>query len=161
MKIRINNEYYKYYRKNLDKHSLNRLEFTKAIEFVNFCILEELFNGKEISIPKLGVLRVLEKIRRRPVVDFPTTKKNKQKILDEGGTPYKQWKDEKGNITNNGGEHYLAFYTNDKYYMITLGANNNKLYNEESTRYDFKPVKGAITRLNQEIKQGDLKLLLW
>jgi len=161
MKIRINNEYYNYYRKNSETHSLDRKEFTIAINFLNTTIVDLVLRGKKVNLPNLGTLQVVEKTRRRPMVDFPTTNANKKILLEEGKTIFKQWKDEDGNVVNNNGEHYLTYFDDTSYYHIVLGGNHDKVYNSKGTRYNFKPVKGFIKTLNQEIKEGDLKLLLW
>ena len=80
--------------------------------------------------------------------------KEKQRIIDEGGTPYESIKDENGKVIgDNGGEHYFVYLTDDTYYWLNLG--HDRKLKVGINKYKFIPFRSFNYRRQRKIKENE------
>jgi nucleoid DNA-binding protein len=152
--MEVTREAYKSYKKE-SKNLLSYSKFKTIVEQINIAIIDEVTKGNLVTLTSLGTLKVKKKVRTFVKVDLVATKHKKEQLLKEGKSIYKQWKDEQGNIVNNGGIEYLTYYSNPNYLMFSIEDTNN--YNHlylNGNKYKFTPARGITpfspTRLLKE-----------
>lgn len=161
MSIRRSRELLVKYRKEYKNRTFNtEQEITEITNYINQRVVEEALKNNPVSLTGLGVFRVRKKLRINASIDWGTTNKLKKEILARGGTLYKQW-EEDGKIVNNGGEEYLAYYTDNHYFKFELGVHSNYFYNKDNVSYKFEASRnGARPLLIKAIKTTNLKYIL-
>lgn len=148
-------EIHQNYYKKLRKEPLVLVrDYRKIVNAINKKIKERVLFGESVRLPRLGTLTITKKERNfnKPRLDMGSTMKLKKKLLAEGKTVYKEWKDEDGNKQNNGGEKYFVYYTDDIFYMFNIG-NNRCLKNDKGENWWFYPTSTLQESLAKRLKQ--------
>lgn len=119
----------------------------------------------------LGVLKIKEVLcdtRVKKRVNWGESNKKKQEILSRGGTPFKVTeRDESGKpIADNGGEHWIIFWTITRDYLWHWSKNRNIVHNSayyrfDPTLYNNTSKGGTIGNVNKlaHLKQTNSPLL--
>lgn len=92
------------------------------------CTIKVIENKRKISINEKGNIV--------GATNWGDSLKLKAEILARGGTLYKEEKHKDGTITNNSGEKWLCYHTDDSYF-IWIKISSIKLHN--AMKYSFEP----------------------
>jgi len=114
-------ELYNYF---VSKHGrlIKVYQFNKILSAFNEAFMKECIHegGRQNIGGTLGFIQIFRRANKakgeyRMRVDFPSSAKIKKEIIAKGGIPFKNEKDEFGNIIgNNGGEKWLVYYTSEE-----------------------------------------------
>lgn len=135
-------DFYKSYRKEGGK--LTYREYKDIIDDYHKKVSSLVMSGFIYDMPsEICTLKIIENKRKIKVkengnlvcaVDWGESNKNKALLIENGKVPYKETKLEDGTITNNGGEKWLCYHTDDSYF-IWIKISSIKLHN--AMKYSF------------------------
>lgn len=114
-----NKETYDLFTKEHGKKVLSFKEYIEILTMFNELFMTRVVEtGKPVNMGEwLGNVKIVRKKRKALYPDWGQSNKMKQEILDRGGLPLENFKDENGVLTgkNNGGERWVIYRTDDFY----------------------------------------------
>jgi len=154
--------------KKLDKLKKEILSYTiykDVISIFNKSMVDEILKGESFNLGfGIGIIKIRKKKRNllKPVIDWNESKKLKQQIINEGGTPYEVTKrDVEGKpLENNGGEKYFVYRTDEYSCWWYWYKSHSTLANLEL--YSFSPTTGEngnvkkLSRYRNDNEYADL-----
>lgn len=116
-------------------------EYFKLVTSLLKKLSDRVLEGDKIKLP-FGTLAILKKHNdfRKVGINMSASMKLKKEIIARGGIPYEVEKDEEGNIvSDNGGEKYYVYFTEDSYFWLSIGSERKLKVGEH--KYKFIPFR--------------------
>lgn len=126
---------------------LSKTVFNSIVNTYNTKCIDRCMVGEDWDLhANLGFFKVITVKRKFRIneegnilgaIDWKKSNELKAKLIEDGKTPYKATRDEKGNIVgDNGGVKWVVYRTDDHYFLLRYIPN---IFLSNGTTYTFKP----------------------
>lgn len=134
--------------------------FRSVIQEFNKTLSAQILNGYKIRNTVIGDILIVGKYKKgkdkkNHDINWHLTNQLQKKLIDEGKLLYTEWKDESGNVQNNGGEKYLIFYTDPIKYSWKWNKAGSTKFTKNIKRYRFIPTRFNKRELSKKITNNE------